>query len=844
MMCRRGHDEAAVLSTFAASGSAACRLRPGEASLLVSTFQERRYASRDVTFRDSRPASDARGVPARPHAPPRGGIKWILAIVLVAATLGPGAAAEGQHTSKTVLVLLSGQASLPSATAALTGLRSSLREATGFTVSIYVEHVYWPQPSSETDERRLRDGLRAKYSGIQVDGIAAFWFPATRFLARWGADLWPDVPGVAFAIEERLLPPLTLPPRVTLVPMRFDLDGTVRLARALLPGTRRVALLSGASQGEQAFADLYRSEVRSRGDALELVDLTGLPLEELLQRLAALPDRTIILGSSYESDGRGRPYFWADIAPAVSAAAAAPIFTPISTAMGTGVVGGSMVDIGALGQEAGRMLLRLLAGETVPALVPSAVPPRVVVDWNRLKRWGLDEGQLPPGSGVLNRQPTTWERFRSTILAGLGVIVTLSVVVVGLLVERRRRRRVQGALEQRLRFEGLLTETLRASEALSHAVLASLPSEVAVIDKDGVILHVNERWRAFAREHGVEGCSKVSVGANYLEECRRAAREGDGTAARALEIIEAVLAGKDGEETLEYLAGQPGEDRWFEMGAQRLDGTRGAALIIHRDITDAKRSAAETRRALGELAHRDRVAAVGELASSLAHELNQPLAAILANAQAARRWLATGAPSLAEVREVLDDIIADDQRAAEVIRRMRDLLRKGEPRRDVVDVNEVVRETTRLVRNDAMLRAASITVETAPELPTIRGDAVQLQQVLLNLLVNGLHAVTNVPQHRRRLLVRTANTDGRVDVAVQDAGPGIPASAIARIFEPFFTTRGEGLGIGLAVSRSIIEAHGGRIWAENDPDGGAVFKFSLPVGPTGRELASSPPRSS
>jgi C4-dicarboxylate-specific signal transduction histidine kinase len=659
-----------------------------------------------------------------------------------------------------------------------------------------------------------------------------------------------------------------------------------------------------------------------------------------------------------------------------------------------------MVDLGELGQEAGRLLLRLLAGETVAVRVPSAVQPRAVADWERLKHWRLDEGGLPPGSRVLNRQPTAWERFRWTIAAALGVILALSLVVVGLLVEQRRRRQVQAALEDRLRFEGLLTEisnslaplsaregpdaeasltrgveerireglrrvagavgaegaslwqlsataeaigplrgwpedsaarapaivpldrfpyararalqgmtvrfrtldelppeasedrasfarlgvrslasaplevggavtgviwcmtfqreaawsnetvqrlrmvgeifagalaragaedALQASEALSQAVLASLPSEVAVIDREGVILHVNEQWRTFAREHNADGCPRMSVGANYLEVCRRAAGQADRTAARALEIIEAVLDGKDRGETLEYLAGQPGEERWFEMTVKRLDGAGGAALIIHQDITAAKRTAEETRRALSEIAHMDRVAAVGQLASSLAHELNQPLAAILANAQAARRWLAGGSPSLDELRDVVQDIIADDQRATEVISRIRGLLRKEEPRKDVVDLNAIVRETTRLVASDAQLRGGSISVDLSSELPKVRADAIQLQQVLLNLLVNGLHAVTGSPPHRRRVIVRTAALDGSVEVAVQDTGPGIPESALGRIFEPFVTTKREGLGIGLAISHSIIEAYGGRIWAENDPDGGAVFRFLLPL---------------
>jgi signal transduction histidine kinase len=906
---------------------------------------------------------------------------------------------------------MSGQSSLPSSTAALTGLRSALRTAPGFQVSVYVEHVYVLASGGEDDERRLRDGLRAKYAGLRLDAIAVWGFPATRFLARWGGDLWPGVPGVAFGVDERLLAGSTPPPPVALIPMRFDVEGTVRLALTLLPETRQVALFSGASPGELRLADLYRADLRAFGNRLELIDLTGLPLEDLLRQVAVLPDRTILLGSSYEGDGRGRAFFWADIAPAIAAAANGPIFTPVSSAMGAAVVGGSMVDLGEQGEEAGRAILKVLAGAPVAARVSSEVRPRVVADWDRLQRWRLDETRLPPGSRVLNRVPTLWERYRGQVLAAITLLFGLSLAIVGLVFEQQRRRRAQAALEDRLRFEELVTEVsslthspasglrgpgpgpsvpagsfeervreslrriagalgadgaglwplsgegpaggavawpeeiaaapsgaipldgvpfsrtralagetvrlrtldelppeaavdrqtfarrgvrsllavpldvgggvtcavccltfqrerawsdetvhrlrmvgevlagalararaegeLRASEALSRAVLASLPSEVAVIDRDGVILHVNEQWTAFARDHGAEGCPKVSVGASYLEVCRRAARMGDSTAARALGIIEAVLGGEDGGETLEYFAGVPGQDRWFEMSVRRLEGARGAALIVHRDVTAAKRTAEEVRQALVEIAHLDRVAAVGELASSLAHELNQPLSAILANAQAARRWLGGASPDLGEIQAVLDDIVADDQRAAEVIRRIRALLRKGQPRKDLVDLNEIVRETIRLVSSDALLRGASIAADLPADLPKIRADGIQLQQVLLNLLVNGLHAITDAPAHRRRIVVRTASTDRSVEVAVQDGGRGIPEGDLGRIFEPFFTTKREGLGIGLAISRSIVEAHAGQIGAENDPDGGAIFQFRLPL----ERPASGPPTS-
>jgi len=245
------------------------------------------------------------------------------------------------------------------------------------------------------------------------------------------------------------------------------------------------------------------------------------------------------------------------------------------------------------------------------------------------------------------------------------------------------------------------------------------------------------------------------------------------------------------------------------------------------DITEQKRAEETLRRTLDEFAHLNRVAAMGELTGSMAHELNQPLAAILSNAQAASRFLCSDSPNLAEVRACLTDIITDDKRAGEVINGLRGLLKKAEPQTSMVDLNEVVTDVIRLVRNDALLRQADLIFEPLPSLPPVLGDRIQVYQVVLNLIVNGLEAVTERSPGDRRLLVRTA-VDGGVELTVEDSGNGIAESDLTRVFEPFFTTKPKGLGMGLSISRSIVQAHGGRLWAENIASG-AVFRCVLPV---------------
>jgi PAS domain S-box-containing protein len=256
--------------------------------------------------------------------------------------------------------------------------------------------------------------------------------------------------------------------------------------------------------------------------------------------------------------------------------------------------------------------------------------------------------------------------------------------------------------------------------------------------------------------------------------------------------------------------------------------SRSTGVVM--DITDRKQAEAVMRRSLDQIAHLNRVAAMGELTGSLAHELNQPLAAILSNAQAASRFLDRESPDLAQVQECLTDIVADDKRAGEVIKRVRALLKKEESGAAQVDLNEVVGDVIRLLQNDAMLRKTSVAFEPAPNLPVVLGDRVQLYQVVLNLMVNGLEASGEQVRGDRWLRVQTTRPPGgAVELMVKDSGTGIAESDLGRVFEPFFTTKREGLGMGLSICRSIVQAHGGRVWAENSAEGGAIFRCVLPA---------------
>jgi PAS domain S-box-containing protein len=306
---------------------------------------------------------------------------------------------------------------------------------------------------------------------------------------------------------------------------------------------------------------------------------------------------------------------------------------------------------------------------------------------------------------------------------------------------------------------------------------------------------------------------------------------------RVERLIRDSIEKKIGYSTEYQIALPDGELRTISCIGEVLLDEEGLPVQIFgtcQDVTEQRQAEVSMRRSLDEITHLNRVAAMGELTASLAHELNQPLAAILSNAQAAGRFLGGESPDLVQVRECLTDIVADDKRAAEVINGLRGLLKKGEYRPSLVDLNEVVSEAMRLVGNDALLRQVSVKVEPLPGLPPVLGDRIQLYQVALNLIMNGLDAVAERTPGNRWVLVRTAIPHGgRVELTVEDSGNGVAASDLARVFEPFFSTKREGLGMGLSISRSIVQAHRGQIWAENRAGRGAIFRCLLPVAPQG-----------
>jgi C4-dicarboxylate-specific signal transduction histidine kinase len=358
------------------------------------------------------------------------------------------------------------------------------------------------------------------------------------------------------------------------------------------------------------------------------------------------------------------------------------------------------------------------------------------------------------------------------------------------------------------------------SNALNAALVASMASQAAVVDANGTIF-----WMGGESGAAVPHWLPQTNGVNILQVLTQLAPT-EAQAAQLLEAIRSVMADASLELTIESRFVVGAESRYCEMHVRALDRPdRGVAVTFH-DVTRSRLLELENQARMHEIAHLDRVASLGALATSLAHELNQPLTAILTNAQAAQVLLENGKASPNELGEVLTDIVEDDRRAGDIIYRMRRMLKKGDVQAEVVDLNAIAYDAIRLVAGRAARQRVTIDPALSHLPVRVSGDSVQLQQVVVNLLLNAIDATAQRVDGPRRVKIETRTSERDSQLDVHDTGTGVEPAGLTRIFRPFFSTKQEGLGMGLSISRTIVEAHRGRIWAENGNDG-AVFHVAF-----------------
>jgi two-component system sensor kinase FixL len=368
-----------------------------------------------------------------------------------------------------------------------------------------------------------------------------------------------------------------------------------------------------------------------------------------------------------------------------------------------------------------------------------------------------------------------------------------------------------------------ITEGMQAQERFRLVVEASL-NGVVVVDAQGHIVLVNvrtEKLFGYGRDELIGQGIELLVPKRFRDEHpAHRARFHAAPEARAMGAGRELFAKR-----------KDGTEFPVEIGISPIQSPEGTLILsVVVDISDRKQAEAEARQHREELAHLSRVAIMGEMAGSLAHELNQPLTSIVNNASAGRRFIAKGRADLAKLDDLFEAVVADGRRAGEIIRGIRGMVLKGNEVRDPVNLNDVIASVLKLVRSDALGHHCALVTEPDPELPLVEADSVQLQQVLLNLVVNAFDAMRETPAAERRIIIRSeCKSDGGVRVSVRDFGTGLPAEGSKRIFEPFFSTKREGMGMGLAIARSIITSHGGELAAANVEGGGTHVHFSLPV---------------
>jgi PAS domain S-box-containing protein len=414
-----------------------------------------------------------------------------------------------------------------------------------------------------------------------------------------------------------------------------------------------------------------------------------------------------------------------------------------------------------------------------------------------LSIWDAVHGRGPFASSSTEQNALTIQLF----------LIVVSVPLLTLAAVMAERRRAETAL--------------RASEERFAKAFRFGPDALAMVRADdGKLIDVNDKWESmfgYTRKQAQgNSTSKLNL---YVNQADRIDFYAKANAAGFVRDFEIDVRTRGGEVRRAVLNAETVE----------LSGVR-CFIIIIRDMTEQRRAEREAREQREQLAHLARVGMLGGLSGALAHELNQPLTAILSNSQAGQRLLQQVPVDLADLREIFEDIEQADKRAGEVIKRLRMLLKKGEAQRHPVDIKDLVREVLELMHADLITSNIEALSHVQENLPHVMGDRVQLQQVLLNLVVNACDAIGTFVVAPRRLTISAITDDpGAVRISVADCGTGVAGADLERLFEPFFTTKAHGLGLGLSISRSVVAAHGGRLWAENNAEGGATFNVSLPA---------------
>jgi C4-dicarboxylate-specific signal transduction histidine kinase/ABC-type uncharacterized transport system substrate-binding protein len=721
-----------------------------------------------------------------------------------------GGILEGPGTpKKTVLVLYGERLSIPAMRLTEEGLSAALSSASTGDLEIFSEYLDLTRfPATRYGDDIVRY-LRVKYGTRKPDVLIALVSTTLQFVLEHRDELFPGVPIVFGNIDYREIEGKEMPPNVTGLWMAWDYQRTLELALQLQPNTREVVCVAGTGLEEQPWNNEARKVLERFATRVRTRWLDKLPLQAVLDEVARLPLDSVVLYIPMLRDGSGQSVSPFDVSRQLADASRVPVYGLSRPELENGLIGGALLDFSKIGGKIAALALRVLAGEKLSVLSsPDPATNPLLINWQALKKWQVSESRIPGEATVLYGEASLWEQHPRLILATAAALILQSLLIVGLVIQRSRRMRAEGSLRE---------SEERMSLAAESANLGMLAWDIPRDD-----IWATEKCRSL---HGFEPGERVDF-QKFIDRLHPEDREPTREA-----VLRSMKARGEFDAQYRLLLPDAGV-RWISTrGHATFDSHNRAVRLLGAsiDITAPELAKFQVQELRDELAHLSRVTTLGEMATTLAHELNQPLGAIQSNAEAAEIFLQKNPPDFNELRAILGDIRQDGLRAAAVIRRMRALLRRQAFKMDRIEIKGVLEALAGLLQGTMISRKARLRIDVAPALPPVWGDAVQLQQVLLNLVVNALDAMIDCPAEEREVVIRAmSHAMQGVEICVTDRGPGFTEETLTRLFEPFFTTKKHGMGVGLRICQRIIEAHDGQLTAENNPDRGARVRFTLP----------------